>query len=145
PTPATPRRACSASSTSSTTPMPTRRGRSSKPSTRRQRKHRCPMETDYYGSAGAPLVVVLHDWFGRLPWLEKVAQELAREGLQVAVPDFFDGRTADDDAGARALVDSIDIAAGLATVDDIIEEARLYGTERVGELGFSTGGWLALV
>lgn len=103
------------------------------------------METDYYGSTGAPLVVVLHDWFGRLPWLENVAHELTREGLQVAVPDFFDGRTADDDQGARALVDSIDIAAGLATVDDIIEEARLYGTERVGELGFSTGGWLALV
>jgi carboxymethylenebutenolidase len=101
--------------------------------------------TDYYGPTGAPLVVVLHDWFGRLPWLEKVALDLAREGLQVAVPDFFDGRTALDDEAARQLIDGIDIAAALQVVDDIIDEARLYGTERVGELGFSTGGWLALV
>jgi carboxymethylenebutenolidase len=102
-------------------------------------------ETEYYGPTGAPLVVVLHDWFGRLPWLEKVALELAREGLQVAVPDFFDGRTAHDEGAARRLIDGIDIAAALSLIDDIIDEARLYGTERVGELGFSTGGWLALV
>ena len=102
-------------------------------------------ETEYYGPTGAPLVVVLHDWFGRLPWLERVALDLAREGFQVAVPDFFDAHTATDEQGARTLIDTIDIAAALAVVDDIIEEARLYGTEKVGELGFSTGGWLALV
>jgi len=102
-------------------------------------------ETEYYGPTGAPIVVVLHDWFGRLPWLERVALELAREGFQVAVPDFFEGRTASDEQGARELIDTIDIAAALAVVDDIIDEARLYGTEKVGELGFSTGGWLALV
>ncbi len=103
------------------------------------------METEYYGPTGAPIVVVLHDWFGRLPWLERVALELVREGLQVAIPDFFDGRTAADEQQARALIDTIDIAGALSVVDDIIDEARLYGTEKVGELGFSTGGWLALV
>ena len=102
-------------------------------------------ETEYYGPTEAPLVIVLHDWFGRLPWLERVALELAREGFQVAVPDFFEGRTASDEQGARELIDTIDIAAALAVIDDIIDEARLYGTEKVGELGFSTGGWLALV
>lgn len=103
------------------------------------------METEYYGPTGAPLVVLLHDWFGRLPWLERVALDLAREGLQVAVPDFFDGWTSTDADEARQRVDQIDISTALATIDDIIEEARLYGTERVGEVGFSTGGWLALV
>ena len=103
------------------------------------------METEYYGPTGAPLVVVLHDWFGRLPWLERVALNLASEGLQVAVPDFFDGWSTTDPSTARENVDRIDIAAALATIDDIIDEARLYGTERIGELGFSTGGWLALV
>ena len=102
-------------------------------------------DTEYYGPTGAPLVVVLHDWFGRLPWLERVALSLASEGLQVAVPDFFDGFSTTDPDEARMRVDRIDIAQALSTIDDIIEEARLYGTERVGELGFSTGGWLALV
>lgn len=103
------------------------------------------IDTEYYGKTGAPLVVVLHDWFGRLPWLESVARDLAHDGLQVAVPDFFDGRTATDADSARRLIDSIDITMGLTVVDDIIDEARLYGTEKVGVLGFSTGGWLALV
>ena len=103
------------------------------------------MDTDYYGPTGAPIVIVLHDWFGRLPWLERVALDLAREGLQVAVPDFFDGWTATDPDEARRQVDRIDISSALETIDDIIDEARLYGTERVGELGFSTGGWLALL
>lgn len=102
-------------------------------------------DTEYYGQTGTPLVVVLHDGFGRLPWLEGVAQELVREGLQVAVPDFFEGRTALDEAGARILTETIDIAAALAVIDDIVDEARLYGTEKVGELGFSAGGWLALL
>jgi carboxymethylenebutenolidase len=103
------------------------------------------IEIDYYGPSGAPLVIVLHDWFGRLPWLEQVALALAAEGLRVAVPDFFDGQTASAAADARALMETVDIEAALETVDDIIDEARMYGTTRIGELGFSTGGWLALV
>ena len=103
------------------------------------------METEYYGPTGAPLVIVLHDWFGRLPWLEKVALQLASEGLQVAMPDFLDGRTTTDPQVAREFIQNVDIASALTLLDDIIDEARLYGTSRVGELGFSTGGWLALV
>lgn len=103
------------------------------------------METEYYGPTGAPLVIVLHDWFGRLPWLEKVALQLASEGLQVAVPDFLGGRTTTDPDIARGFMDDVNIADGLGRVDDIIDEARLYGTTKVGLLGFSTGGWLALV
>lgn len=103
------------------------------------------METEYYGQTGAPLVIVLHDWFGRLPWLERVALQLASEGLQVAVPDFLDGRTTTEPEVARSLIQDVDIAGALTQIDDIIDEARLYGSSKVGELGFSTGGWLALV
>ena len=102
-------------------------------------------ETLYFGEAGAPLVVVVHDWFGRLPWLAQFAIALATEGLQVAVPDFLDGKSTTDPVEARQLIDGIDIGTALAVIDDIIDEARLYGTERVGVVGFSTGGWLALV
>ena len=102
-------------------------------------------ETLYFGEPGAPLVVVVHDWFGRLPWLGALGMSLASEGLQVAVPDFLDGESTTDPLQARRLIDGIDIGAALAVIDDIIDEARLYGTEKVGVLGFSTGGWLALV
>jgi carboxymethylenebutenolidase len=103
------------------------------------------METEYYGVTGGPLVIMVHDSFGRLPSLEGVARSLASEGFQVAVPDLFDGRTASTEEAARELFDASDIGAGLATIDGIIDEARLYGTQRVGTLGFSSGGWLALL
>ena len=102
-------------------------------------------ETLYFGEPGAPLVVVIHDWFGRLPWLGQLSMSLASEGLQVAVPDFLDGQSTTDPLEARRLIDGLDIGATLAVIDDVIDEARLYGTEKVGVLGFSTGGWLALV
>lgn len=102
-------------------------------------------DTLYFGEAGAPLVVVVHDWFGQLPWLGQLGVQLASEGMQVAIPDFLDGKSTTDAIEARQLIEGIDIGTALAVIDDIIDEARLYGTEKVGVLGFSTGGWLALV
>lgn len=102
-------------------------------------------ETLYLGEQGAPLVVVVHDWFGRLPWLPSFAGALVAEGLQVAIPDFYDGGTATDIEGARGLMKGLDIGGCLAVLDDIIDEARLYGSQRIATVGFSTGGWLALV
>jgi len=102
-------------------------------------------ETIYLGEQGSPLVVIVHDWFGRLPWLSSFAGALVAEGLQVAIPDFSDGFSTTDVDAAREHVTELDIGGCLAVIDDIIDEARLYGSERVGTLGFSTGGWLALV
>jgi len=102
-------------------------------------------ETLYLGEQGSPLVVLVHDWFGRRPWLSSYAGALVAEGLQVAIPDFYDGYTTTTVEGARDQMGNMDIGACLAAIDDIIDEARLYGSERFGTLGFSTGGWLALV
>lgn len=104
-----------------------------------------PGETLYFGPQDAPLVVVLHDWFGRLPWLEQFIVPLLDEGFQVAIPDFYDGFATDDIETARGHLQYVDIAAALSLIDEVIEEARLYGAPKIATLGFSTGGWLALV
>lgn len=101
--------------------------------------------TQYFGDQGASLVILVHDWFGRLPWLSDVAMSLSRHGFRVALPDFYDGRSTTDEGEARDFVQTIDIERSLAVLDDIIEEARLYGTERIGVVGYSTGAWLALL
>jgi len=102
-------------------------------------------ETEYLGEDGSPLVLLLHDRFGRKPWLLDLAAVLEREGFQVAIPDFFDGWTTDDAGEARTRLDSVDVAEALEIMDDLIDEARLYGARRVASVGFSVGGWLALV
>lgn len=102
-------------------------------------------ETTRLGAQDAPLVVVLHDQFGRRPWLLDRAEALAREGLQVAVPDFLDGWTTDDAQTARERMEALRLPDVLAHLAAIIDEARLLGAPTVGVLGYSTGGWLGLV
>lgn len=102
-------------------------------------------ETVYLGDQGAPLVLVLHDRFGRLPWLTDFAHGLVHEGFQVAIPDFYDGWTTTDPVEARARLETMDVGDALEHLDEIVDEARLYGSHRFGSVGFSTGGWLALV
>jgi carboxymethylenebutenolidase len=99
----------------------------------------------HFGAASAPLVVLLHDWFGRLPGIERYAEALARVGFRVVVPDLYDGVATDDADVARSLMDQLDVATGLAAIDDVILEARGQGSRRVGTVGFSMGGWLALL
>lgn len=98
-----------------------------------------------FGEPGAPLVIVLHDAYGRLPWLEPYAAALAdRGGFRVLVPDLVGGvATVDDDDAAR-LGGDLDRAAALASVDALIADARVHGSERVGLVGFALGGALAL-
>jgi carboxymethylenebutenolidase len=99
----------------------------------------------FYGTPGDPVVVVLHDWYGRLPGLDPFATALASRGFRVAVPDLYDGVCTTDDATAQSLMDNLDVATALAEVDDAIAQAQETGDERVGLVGFSLGGWLALV
>jgi carboxymethylenebutenolidase len=42
-------------------------------------------------------------------------------------------------------MNNLDIGTALAEIDDAMVEAQHTGTERVGLVGFSVGGWLALL
>jgi carboxymethylenebutenolidase len=99
----------------------------------------------WYGEAGHPLVVVLHDSYGRLPSIEPMAEALARIGFRVVVPDLFDGWCTLDAEDGEELFEDLEVAPTLDLLDELIGAARAEGSERVGMLGFSTGGWLALL
>ena len=98
-----------------------------------------------FGDRGAPLVVVMHDWFGRLPGLEFFAEALSKKGFRVLVPDLYNGVATTDGAAAHRLFDELDVATALATIDDAIRVARAEGSKKVGLVGFSVGGWLMLL
>jgi carboxymethylenebutenolidase len=99
----------------------------------------------YYGLPGSPLVVIAHDWFGRLPWLDPFADALSSQGYRVVVPDFYDGVCTVDAASAAELRDGLDYARALSTIDEAIADAKLEGSTRVALIGFSMGGQLALL
>jgi carboxymethylenebutenolidase len=104
-----------------------------------------PGVPEKYGEPGSPLVVLIHDWYGRLPWLKFYAEGLAHQGFFVVVPDLYDGVATDDTGDAEALMENLDVATALSQIDDVVQLARAEGSERVGLVGFSMGGWLALL
>ena len=98
-----------------------------------------------YGTPGDPVVVVLHDMYGRVPGLVSYAEALASRGFRVAVPDLYDGVCTLDSTTAYELMGNLDIGTALAEIDDTVANAQETGDERVGLIGFSLGGWLALL
>lgn len=99
----------------------------------------------FYGEPGDPVVVVLHDMYGRLPGVSSFATALASKGFRVAVPDLYEGFCSTDSETARSLMHKLDVGTALAEVDDAVVAAQETGIERVGLVGFSLGGWLALL
>jgi carboxymethylenebutenolidase len=98
-----------------------------------------------YGQAGEPLVIVVHDWYGRLPWLEDYGRMLARQGFHVLVPDLYGGWATTDDDEAEGLLQKLDLTAAVNAVGALARNGRAAGAVRVGLVGFSMGGWLTLV
>ena len=94
-----------------------------------------------FGTPGTATVVVVHDRFGRLPYLESYATALANRNFFVVVPDLFNGLATIDAVGAEELRGGLDLGFALAALDDAIAMSE---GQKVGILGFELGGWLAL-
>lgn len=101
-----------------------------------------------FGDPAAPGVVLVHDRYGRLPYLESLARALDKAGYHVLVPDLFAGVATVDDAGAAELEAGLDPGFALATLEDAIATTERPGGaptgKRVAAVGFALGGYLAL-
>ncbi len=99
-----------------------------------------------FGVVGQPAAVVVPDAYGRLPWLEPFATALAdRARLRVLVPDLYQGVATDDAREAERLLAEFSLESALGEVLSAVAEARAEGSERVGIVGFGTGGRIALL
>lgn len=103
------------------------------------------VQTHWYGEEGEPLIVLMHDFMGRLAWAEALAKRCAASGFRVAVPDFYAGRSSTDPDDARALMTERlrDLSGVSQQLQEIIGEARAMGSEHVALVGFSMGTRLA--
>ena len=96
--------------------------------------------------APGPGMLVVHDWYGLLPHVRQLCDQLAEAGFLAMAPDLYDGRWTTDPAEAEALLEALDTREArtrLAAAADSLRGRAAPG--RVGSVGFSVGRWLALL
>ena len=100
-----------------------------------------PGETVWFGASGAPVVVVLHDGYGRLQATLDYCDALSEHGFRVAAPDLYGGVGTTDAAGADRLMSGLALEPAIALPEDCVAAAA---GSRLAVVGFAVGGWLAL-
>lgn len=96
------------------------------------------------GAGPHPSVVVIHEWTGLDDHIQDLANRLASEGYLALAPDLYDGKLASDDAEAGELMDTY-FAAAPPKVVAAYDAVRAFDhVGRVGCVGLSMGGMLAL-
>ncbi len=99
-------------------------------------------ETLEFGEIGKPVVIVSHDWFGRLPWVINFAEALVAEGFRVLVPDHYDGWATTDATEAGVMMGELNTDVALTRLDALLASAS---PARVALVGFSMGGRLSIM
>ena len=91
-------------------------------------------------------VIVLQEWWGLVPHIERVTDRLAKEGYVALAPDLWDGKRATAPAEAERLYLALDLAATAAKLRGAVMALREQGGVRggLGIVGFCMGGQLAL-
>ena len=99
------------------------------------------------GSGGTLGVVLVHDIYGRGPYIRSAAEALGAAGIPTAAVDLFGGKVPETLEEGMQLRGAITPEGALATLEEarVALRARLTGPARVGTLGFCMGGGYALL
>ncbi len=96
---------------------------------------------------GGPPIVVIQEYWGLVPHIEKVTDRFAAAGFIALAPDLYHGEKAKspDAAGKLMMAMRIDQAArDLAVAVDTVASQPGVTTRKVGTVGFCMGGALSL-
>lgn len=94
-----------------------------------------------------PGVLVVHDYYGQLPHVRQLCDLLAEAGFTALAPDLYGGRLTRNDAEAERMLAELDVVRSRAMLTAAARQMRAHPSvrpERIGAVGFSMGGWLAL-
>jgi carboxymethylenebutenolidase len=98
------------------------------------------------GKNPAPVIVVVHEWWGLNGQIRSLARRLAQEGYIAIVPDLYHGRVADDPEYAHELSRGVDEDKAVVDLDAaarwVLSQPR-GARQRLGVVGFCMGGRLS--
>jgi carboxymethylenebutenolidase len=98
------------------------------------------------GSAKAPGLLVIQEWWGVNDHIRSLVDRFAADGFLAFAPDLFHGKTTKDGGEAAKLVQTLDWKVA---IEDVAGAAALLAshprcTGKVGIVGFCMGGAVAL-
>jgi carboxymethylenebutenolidase len=99
--------------------------------------------------APGPGIIVIQEWWGLVPQIERVADRFAEAGFAALAPDLYHGRTAaygqPDQAGKMMMAMRVDEAErDLAAAIDYLAARAETSPKNIGTIGFCMGGALSL-
>ena len=98
------------------------------------------------GSAAAPGIVVIQEWWGLNDQIRGVADKLAAAGYRALVPDLYRGQVALEANEAQHLMEGLDF--GVAAGQDVrgaVQYLKASGSAKVAVTGFCMGGALTVL
>ncbi len=97
--------------------------------------------------SGVP-VIVIQEWWGLIPQIERTCDRLAEAGFMALAPDLYEGTKVpltEPDEAAKAMM-GLELRRAAAELSGAVDElVRRSGHAKVGVMGFCMGGGLALV
>lgn len=100
-------------------------------------------------SSGSGLpVIVIQEWWGVIPQIERTCDRLAEAGFMALAPDLYEGTKVpltEPDEAAKAMM-GLELRRAAAELSGAVDElVARSGHAKVGVIGFCMGGGLALV
>lgn len=97
------------------------------------------------GTAKAPSVVLIQEYWGINAHVKSLADRLAKEGFLVVAPDLYHGKIAKDASEAGKLMTELDTLVAVKEIGAAAAYLREHprGSGKVGVIGFCLGGALA--
>lgn len=90
-------------------------------------------------------VIVVQEWWGLNDHIRDIAGRFATEGYAALAPDLYDGKTTRDSEEAGKLMQSLDQAKALETLNGAVAYLQEAGYDSIGITGFCMGGSFALL
>ena len=99
-----------------------------------------------YLAGKGPAIVVIQEWWGLVPQIERFVDRLANEGFLAIAPDLFHGRTTESPDEAQRLKMELDAERAereIASAGEFLLTRPECTSKTYGLIGFCMGGGLA--
>lgn len=90
-----------------------------------------------------PAIVVIHEWWGLVPWVKQQAEGLAEQGYVTLAVDLYRGKTADNPETAHELMRGLPQDRGvrdLVSAMSYLKTLKSVDPHRLGAVGWCMGG-----